>query len=253
MPSISTLIIVVIWTVVVWTGIDSGMTIARVPGPAVMPVFLLAMPLVFFGLASLWAPRSPFYHPKLALFFNTRFGPNAFELFLVRLKPILLFAAAALIQGAIGMWQLNSAGASAGMYSTCGFFLSAGLGFLLMHFVLYFRKIPGVYPTWTLAPDVARSVTAEPERKPIREALRLYWQYLIGIAVIPSVLAINEQFFQFPFEYFMALFFGAAFLAAWPYLSGKATYTFWIVAAGVFMAGGFAAVAITALLRLATA
>jgi hypothetical protein len=67
------------------------------------------------------------------------------------------------------------------------------------------------------------------------ESLRLYWKYLIGIALFPWVACFGVEVFHIPGEYIAALFFGVAFLAGWPWLGLKAPYSFWIFACGIYM------------------
>jgi hypothetical protein len=79
------------------------------------------------------------------------------------------------------------------------------------------------------------------KRKPLPEALRAYWFYLIGIAVFPFLLVFGTEAYKIPFDYFIAPFFMFSVLAAWPCLSGKASYAFWIIAIISFMVGGMLA------------
>ncbi len=87
-------------------------------------------------------------------------------------------------------------------------------------------------------PSVAQSKDSTPERKPLGEAFRAYWKALIGIALFPALAIIGGDFLHIPFEYVMLPFIAVCLLAAWPYLSGKAPYTFWFVAMLVYFAGG---------------
>lgn len=85
--------------------------------------------------------------------------------------------------------------------------------------------------------------------KPLPEAVRAYWPYLIGITVFPSLLVLGIQVYKIPFDYFIAPFFIFGILAAWPCLSGKASYAFWIIAMIAFMAGGLFAVLLFQILK----
>jgi hypothetical protein len=125
------------------------------------------------------------------------------------------------------------------------FFLSGGVAFALAHAVLYFRKAVGVYPTWTTQQPMARV----PERKPLREALRTYWWTLLGVALFPPIFFVGGELLHVPFEVFMLPFFAVAFLAGWPWFSGRAPYSFWLVACGVWLLGGILAVILGGLIR----
>jgi len=208
---------------------------------------MLVMPVLFFGVGAFWMRHSPFYHPLLAKVIDGRFGENALASFLVRLKPLLLFAVGAATQGAIGLWQTYTGeNPTSGAYALNGFFLSGGVGFGLVHFILYLRKVPGVYP----ADHASVSLTANlalPERKSLREALRQYWWCLIGLAAFPTALMLGERLFQLSFEIFILPFFAVGLLAGWPHFSGRAPYTFWFVACLVWLLGGIVGIALTQL------
>ena len=81
------------------------------------------------------------------------------------------------------------------------------------------------------------------------EALRAYWPFLIGIALFPSFLSIGTSIYEKSFDYFVIPFFAVCFLAAWPCISGRASYAFWIIAVIVFMAGGILAVLLLQILK----
>jgi len=199
---------------------------------------ILLLPIVFFGTFSFFGPaQSPLYHPKLARFINTRYGEHACESFLVRLKPVLLFGVGGVLQGAVGLWQIYSSGGPPGAYVFDWFFISGGLAFMLAHLILYKRKAVGVFPTWALDLPTPPHTAAPPMKTTLRQALRTYWWTLIGIAVFPATILIGGEFFKIPFEMFIFPFFGVWFLAAWPCLSRKAPYSFWLVALGLWLVG----------------
>jgi hypothetical protein len=52
---------------------------------------------------------------------------------------------------------------------------------------------------------------------------------------------IGGEYFKIPFEFFIFPFFGVGFLAGWPVLSGRAPYSFWLVAMGLWLASGICA------------
>ena len=87
------------------------------------------------------------------------------------------------------------------------------------------------------------------KRKPLPEALRAYWPFLIGIAFFPSLLVFGTEVYKIPFDYFIAPFFIFGVLAAWPCLSGKASYAFWIFVIVCFMFGGILAAFLMQILK----
>jgi len=251
MPSVSSLIIASIWAVVIIV-VFRGAANPPLPEPLFfgkIPLLtiatVLSLPVLVFGLSSLWMRHSPFYHPKLAELVNARLGPNTLESFLVRLRPMLLFAVAAMLHSLVGFWRSYKSDAPPGVYLTNAFFMSAGVAFTLAHAVLYFRKAIGVYPIC----DTHRALADMPERKPLREALRVYWWTLLGVGLFPLILIIGGEFLHIPFEAFMLPFFVVMFLAGWPWLSGRATYSFWLVACAVWILGGIVAVILLELIR----
>jgi hypothetical protein len=216
----------------------------------VMAATVILMPILFFGAAAFWMAHSPFYHPRLAQLIDRRFGDGALASFLVRLRPLLLFGAAAAVQGLLGIVQIARAASSADAYLPSAFFISGGLGFALAHFVLYRRKVIGVYaaPSGTESAPVAPSSAV---RASLGASLRRYWWALIGIALFPSAAFVGGDVLHIAFEYFALPFFAASFLAAWPWFSGRAPYSFWLVAVVVYMLGGFLAVLLVQLVRAA--
>jgi hypothetical protein len=213
-----------------------------------MTITLLVMPILFFGAVPFWARHSPFYHPTLARYVDGRFGEGALASFLVRLRPLLLFAVASVIQGGLGLIQAGHANSPSGAYAISGFITSTGIGFALAHQLFYLRRAVGVYPAERLTSE-QRTVAPTSERKPLREVIRCYWKNLIGVALFPSVAVVGGEGFHIPFVYLVLPFFAVSFLAARPYLSGKAPYTFWLVAMFVWIAGGVLAVFLSCAIR----
>lgn len=256
-PSRSNLVIALLWAFVLVTSVLGSTNAPLIPSPNgfshVMTATLVLMPILFFGAMSFWAPHSPFYHPTLARFVDGRFGEGTLASFLARLRPLLLFAVASTLQGVIYLVHAIHTDSPAGVYVVSGFFLSGGTGFALAHGILYSRKVVGVYPAAKTADSQLAPVSSKPERKPLREALRIYWTALIGIALFPTAAFVGGDFLQIPFEYFILPFFVVCFLAGWPYLSGKAPYSFWLAAMLVYMLGGFLAVLLSQVIRAALA
>jgi hypothetical protein len=214
--------------------------------PLVMGAMMLIMPILFFSAVTFFGPaQSPFYHPRLAGFLNSRYGTLAFESFLVRLKPLLLFGVLSVLQGSMAFWQSDVP------YFLPGFFVSGGIAFLAAHFILYHRKAVGVYA----APTGEKRVISESQprpiliKQPLKAALRLYWWWLPGVFLLPTVMVVGGEIFNVPFEFFTPLFFAVMFLASWPVLSQRASYAFWLVAIGLWLGGGLMAALVMMLAR----
>src|SRR5262249_29001129 len=188
MPSRSTLLIAVLWALAMWAAIGGASSPIHSDFPREMTtattVTILLMPVLFFGVMSFWMPHSPFYNQTIARAVDARFGESAFSTFLVRLKPLLMFAVAAGIQGVLGLWQATRSGQGSGAYTIYGFFISGSIGFALVHAILYYRKAAGVYPSL----DGASSIPMRRQPLPLQEAVRTYWWTLLGLAVFPTVV-----------------------------------------------------------------
>ena len=79
-------------------------------------------------------------------------------------------------------------------------------------------------------------------RVALAEAVRIYWRSLAGVATFGPLLLVTDTFIEIPFWIVLFPFFLVMGLAMWPWLSGRAPYTFWVLALGVWMAGGFVGV-----------
>ncbi len=109
------------------------------------PLLVIFMPFVVFGVGALFAKRSPFFSPWLAQMVDAKYGPRMFETFLQRLKPLLLFGVATLVTAAIAFVRCSAMGAATTRPTTVDmFFFSGGLAFCMMHFIMRYRKVPGV-------------------------------------------------------------------------------------------------------------
>jgi hypothetical protein len=145
---ISTAVIATLWAFALfsnlWATFPSGHAGHCLPQTGSPPPFLLLVPiLVFGGWALIAPPQSPFYNPRLANLVDAKAGPGAFEAFLVRLKPMLLFGISAAIGGGLGAWNcLQLDQLTIGTEAL--FYLSAGFAFVLAHSILRYRKARGV-------------------------------------------------------------------------------------------------------------
>ena len=246
----SQIIILMCWGIGILSAILSPMqappNMESIHIPLGMGAMMLIMPILFFSAVSFFGPaQSPFYHPRLASFLNSRYGALAFESFLVRLKPLLLFGVSSVLQGSITLWQSELSS------FIPGFFVSGGIAFLAAHFILYHRKAVGVYAA---PPGEQRTLSESqprptPIKQPLKAALRLYWWCLPGVFLLPTVMVVGGEIVKIPFEFFVPLFFAVAFLASWPVLSQRASYAFWLVAMGLWLGGGLMAALVMLLVR----
>ena len=106
------------------------------------PVLPQLFPIPFFAVMAWRAPHSFFFNPSLARLIDTRFGVAAFETFLARLRPLLLFGVMAVLGAALEAWSALARGDSLRSGVNL-FFLAGGIGFVLAHCILRFRKVRG--------------------------------------------------------------------------------------------------------------
>ena len=246
----SRIIILLCWVIGILSAVLAPMVVPpeleSIHIPFSLGIMMLTLPIAFFSAVTFFGPaQSPFYHPRLATYLNSRYGALAFETFLVQLKPLPLCGVASSLQGITTFWQSDLP------YIFPGFFLSAGIAFIVAHLILYHRKAIGVY----LSPAGGEGSTSEsqprpvPTKQPLKVALRLYWWCLIGVFLLPTIMVVGGEIYKIPFEFFIPLFFAVMFLAMWPVLSKRACYAFWLVAMVLWLGGGFMAAFITTLVR----
>ena len=86
-------------------------------------------------------------------------------------------------------------------------------------------------------------------RLPLSVALKAYWPWLAGVALIPYVFAVGVTYLAFPKWVWGLLFISGLLGAYWPLFSKDAPYSFWFVGCAVFIANLMAAalVAVTVL------
>lgn len=248
-PSTSSLAIAGIWvTFILNTVLNTPSDFQGFPIdlPMGMAVIIVVMPIVFFAFMSFFGPAtSPFFlPPTLVTWIDARYGQHTFESFVVRLRPLLLFGLTGLLSGLIGLWQTYRNGGQYESYVFNGLWVSSGMAFVMTHVVLYARRAKGIYPSFL--DQTARPAIPAIVKLPLGPALRTYWWTLIGITVLPAAMSIGQQFV--PFELIIVLFFAVGFTAMWPSLSGRAPFTFWLVAMGLYLCGGIAATVLTPLL-----
>jgi hypothetical protein len=109
-----------------------------------MPILVVAMPLVFFVGMALFTRRSPFLSPWISSLVDEKFGVGSCERFMVRLRPLLLFAAAGLLGAAATAASCWRSGAGDMNWTAPLFLASGSIAFAIAHFVMRFRRVPGV-------------------------------------------------------------------------------------------------------------
>jgi hypothetical protein len=109
------------------------------------PLVIILMPFVVFGFGAFRAKYSPFYLPWIAQIVDAKYGERTYERFLVRLKPLLMFGVSSIASAVTAAAKCGqSADNWSGLMTMPIFFLSTGLAFMMMHFVMRYRKVLGV-------------------------------------------------------------------------------------------------------------
>ena len=145
----STALTATIWTLAIGANlvgfaVGTRQEVCSMPVPPAMQLIVLAMPLVFFGIAALFMKRSPFISPWIASLIDERLGVGSSEAFMVRLKPLLLFSTAGLIGSAAMAKQCWQGGEGRLDWTMPGFLFSGSVAFALVHLILRWRRVPGV-------------------------------------------------------------------------------------------------------------
>jgi hypothetical protein len=142
----STLAIATLWTVALlgsaWSSLGAREYDEARAALSQVPILPQLLPIPFFAVMAWRAPYSPFFNPGLARLVDARAGAGAFETFLARLRPLLLFGVAAVL-GAV-LETCSSVARGASLRSEVNvFFLAGGIGFILAHWILRLRKVRG--------------------------------------------------------------------------------------------------------------
>ena len=109
---------------------------------------MMGLPLVFLPVGALFVKQAPYNSPWLAAWVDELYGGGAYERFITRLKPMLLFGASILVNAlALAQGCAGQGGATGGVLHLpfpCLFFASAGVGMMLAYVVMRLRGLPGV-------------------------------------------------------------------------------------------------------------
>ena len=145
----SSALIATIWTLAIGANLigfaqGSRQEFCSMPMPPTMRLMVLAMPLVFFGVAALFMKRSPFISPWIVSLIDEKLGAGGSEAFMVRLKPLLLFSVAGVIGSAAMAKDCWQGGEGQVDLTMPGFLLSGSVSFALVHLILRLRCVPGV-------------------------------------------------------------------------------------------------------------
>jgi hypothetical protein len=143
---VSTLSIGVLWVAslvgAVWGGLSSSSDdeVRRMLSHA--PLLLQLAPIPFFAVVGWRAPHSPFFNPAVAEVVDAHAGAAAFETFISRLRPLLMFGVTAILSTTVEAYisVMRGVPLEAGVNV---FFLAGGIGFVLAHWILRARKVRG--------------------------------------------------------------------------------------------------------------
>ncbi len=90
------------------------------------------------------------------------------------------------------------------------------------------------------------------EQKPLLTlgvALRRYWFCLLPLGLLPAFAFLGLMVFHLPLGIIAVLFVAVGLLAMWPLKFKRAPFTFFLVAGGVWMGGGFLGLCVAAFLH----
>jgi hypothetical protein len=131
----------VLWIVLCADAVRQGYTLTEASGVADvtfsgMGWLIITFPVVFFSLAPLWLKGHPFDAKPVREWVNRKYGPETYESYTRAIRPMALFAVVALIIGTTCLLNSIRVGATESSYINAGFFLSAGVGFLVCRTII---------------------------------------------------------------------------------------------------------------------
>ncbi|WLI91112.1 hypothetical protein Q4S45_08330 [Massilia sp. R2A-15] len=145
----STALIAAIWTLAIGANLANfalggQQEFCSTPMPPEMQLIVMAMPIVFFCVTSIFMKRALFVSPWIASLIDRKRGAGFSASFMVRLKPLLLFSATSLICAAGTAMQCAKGGEGPVDWTVPGFLLSCSVAFALTHVMMRWRRVPGV-------------------------------------------------------------------------------------------------------------
>ena len=130
-----------LWLVLCIDAVRQGYTLTEASGVtnvtfSGMGWLIIALPVVFFSVAPLWMKGHPFDAKPVRQWINRKYGPETYESYTRAIRPMALFAVVALIIGTTCLVNSIRVGATEASYVNAGFFLSAGVGFLVCRAII---------------------------------------------------------------------------------------------------------------------
>lgn len=136
------LVATALWLLLLADGVRQGLTLADEPlGPGLQfdsfGLVVVLLPVVFFTVAPFWIKGHPFDAKPVREWVNTKCGPQTYESYTRAIRPLALFAAVGLVIGTTAMASAAlKGGASQSAFVLGGFFVSAGIGFMVCRAML---------------------------------------------------------------------------------------------------------------------
>ena len=184
-----------IWAVVIGSSVMQALTLPTMPMAIQFPIpwpVLLGLPIVF-TMAALFDNSIP-GKQIIGVRVDRVFGAGAYVRFLRVLRPELLLSCMALAIGIVGMIRAVELGGPDGAYRISGFFVTAGIGFLVLHVARWKR---GFYEDIPRKPDPAgASMSAASFWDEARKRRNVFFAVWVGWLVAgPALLWMYSQLF----------------------------------------------------------
>ena len=214
------------------TALNEPLPSGRGAVPPLAPALLLVLAVVFFGFAGVVFPlrlRSP---SRMERWVDRRWGARTYESFILRLRPLLFFAASGVPMLAVWTWRAGSLGPLLGAEPDLSFLLGGPLGFLVLHAILRLRRAPLVFPSWKRGPFAVL-----PEPLALGPALKRYGWTLVPLALFVPAMAALSQLGTRGDGASVVGFIAVTLTAMWPVFSQRARPSFWLAAMGVWGGG----------------
>jgi hypothetical protein len=230
---VATALILAIWALMLGgntlTALAEPLPSGRGAAPPFAPALLRVLPVVLFGFAGVVLPLRPRTPSRMEQWVDRRWGARTYESFILRLRPLLFFAASGVPMLAVWTWRAGSLGPLLMAEPDFGFFVGGALGFAVLHGILVRRRAPLVFPSWKRGPFAPL-----PEPLPLGPALKRYGWTLVPMGLFPLAMVGLSGLGPGLTWLMLVGFIAVTFTAMGPVLSRRARPSFWLAAMGVW-------------------
>ena len=138
----SSLLLIAIWIYVVGGALVQGFNLPSSPiaQKTTFPWPMLVLIPIVVIIGALFTKEFPGQY-SVGKYIDHRLGEDTYRQFMKALKPELLFSSGSFCLGLVGIARTVQLGGPSAAYPICGFFISAGVAFLIAYFIGRRRKL----------------------------------------------------------------------------------------------------------------